>query len=79
MKQYSLRMEEHSTSGTSSSIVPLCTEGSIDNGTWLDMEHNTRSSTTIQNVCKKALVLLIVTLAEEEYAEPGLSRHGGRA
>ena len=78
MKQHSLRMEEQSASGISNGIVPLCAKVSIDNGAWLDIEHNMRSSTTIQNVCKKDLVSLIVTLEEEEYAGIGLSRHRGR-
>ncbi|MCX6698420.1 MAG: hypothetical protein NTV68_00605 [Methanomicrobiales archaeon] len=75
MKQHSGRMEKHSTPGISNSIVPLCANVLIDNGAWLDMEQNMRSSTTIQGVCKKDLVSLIVTLEEEEDAETGLSRH----
>ena len=78
MKQHSLRMEEQSASGISNGIVPLCAKVSIDNGAWLDMEHNMRPSTTIQKVCKKALVSLIVTLEEEEYAGTGLSQHRER-
>jgi len=75
-------MEKHSTSEISNRIVPLCDNVPIDNGAWLDMEHNMGSRTTIQNVCKKDPVSLIVTLEEEEkeeeYAGTGLSRHRER-
>jgi len=67
MKQHSQRIEEeHNIIGIDSSIEPLCTELSIDNGVWLEMEHNARVHEISQKVCKKALVSLNITPEDYE-------------
>ena len=59
-------IEENSSTRIGNGLMPLCAESPIDNGTWLEMEHNTISSTIIQKNRKKTLVSLNVTPEDSE-------------
>jgi hypothetical protein len=64
MKQHGQPIEDHSTIGIGSSIAPSCAELSIDNGVWLEMEHNERFPVITQGTGKKTRVSLNVSLDE---------------
>lgn len=67
MKQYGHDAEEHSVSETGGDIVLYGNQLSIDNGTWLEMEHNTGTQIIPLENCKRSLVSLHVTLDDSEH------------
>ncbi len=67
MKQYGHDAEEHSSSETGGGIVPLRDQLSIDNGTWLEMEHTTGNQIIPLETTKRSLVSLNVTLDDFEH------------
>ena len=48
-------------------IAPLCTQLSIDNGTWLEMEHTTSAPIIPLETCKRSLVSLHVSMEDFEH------------
>jgi len=67
MKQQAHDDEKYSTPETVSHLEPLCDQLSVDNGAWLNMEHNTSPHIVPLNTCKMSLVSLHVTLDDFEH------------
>jgi hypothetical protein len=70
MDNIDLTGEETSTKQQTQDIeecMSSCEGLSIGNGTWLEMEYSTWSPLPTQQVCKKALVPLHVTLEDSEH------------
>jgi hypothetical protein len=44
-----------------------CAELSVDSGAWLEMEYNNRSPAPTNQVCKRSLVSLHVTVEDSEH------------
>ena len=67
MKQHGHGADEQRGSETGDSIVPLRDQLSVDNGIWLEMEHNTENPIIPLETCKRSLVSLHVTMDDFEH------------
>jgi hypothetical protein len=67
MKQHGHGTEKHSVPETGCPNVPSRDQLSVDNGAWLNMEHNTSAYIIPLNAFKQSLVSLHVTLEDFEH------------
>ncbi|MEI7434058.1 MAG: hypothetical protein WCJ93_07400 [Methanomicrobiales archaeon] len=67
MKQHGHSAEEYHVPETGGGNVPLLDQLSIDNGTWLEMEHTKGAYIIPHEPCKRCLVSLHVTLDDFEH------------
>jgi hypothetical protein len=67
MKQLGHGTEKHSVPETGSPHVASRDQLSVDNGAWLNMEHNVSAHIIPLNTCKQSLVSLHVTLDDFEH------------
>jgi hypothetical protein len=67
MKQLGHDAEEYRVPETGGSIVPLSDQLSIDNGTWLEMDHTAVAHIVPLEHCKRSLVSLHVTPDDFEH------------
>jgi len=67
MAHQNLNRKNPSPSDVSSNSVPLCLELPIDEGAWLKIEGEANFPGINQKICKRALVLLHVTLEDSEH------------
>ena len=73
MAYQNLNRKNPSPLGAGGNSVPLCPELPIDEGAWLKIEEDANSPWINQNICKRSLVSLHVTLEDSEHeCSPGL-------